>query len=223
MDNAENPYEAAHEIWEEKHWFYRRGRRLFLALSALLLGLTVLAWLLLWSASATLRLSTSVVQTDKLIPSSFAYGRTQHHWEPPVIRRELADFISRLRTIPNDRVVLSENLKFVFAHLGRSTPGYNKASAYINDPQNNPGALQNRFIRRVAVKSVTFQGGSTWLIEWTETLSDRKQPKQVRSAQYQGNFQLMKSTSPEADAISRNPLGLVVRDWTQTYLGVSDE
>ena len=196
----------------------KRVRRNFiLAGSIFAVGLFVSSLTLF--ISTQIRSHSFVFETDKLIPTSFISSQIRADWSTPVIRTTIADFVKKLRTIPNDAAVMSDDLAFVLSHVLKDSPAHQRVSEFINHRSQGPDVLIKQYTRRVTVRSVNFIGGNTWLAEWDEVAFPKSDTTNRRSVLYRGEFEITPGDAPDVDSISRNPLGITIRNFTQSAIG----
>ena len=162
---------------------------------------------------------TFVVETSNLIPTSFTQQRISSDWSTPVLRTTIADFITKYRSIPNDAAIMTEDLNFVLSHVLKGSPAEQKVETYIAHREQGPAQLIRQYTRRVTVQSVNFIGGNTWLVEWEEVAFPKSDTKNRKTVLYQGEVEIASGDAPDLDAISRNPLGITVRNFTQNSIG----
>ena len=162
---------------------------------------------------------TFIVETNQLIPTSFIQDQINSEWTPPVVRTAIADFIQKYRSIPNDAAIMSDNLAFVLSHVLNGSPAEQKVEKYINHKEQGPGDLIKIYTRRITVQSVNYIGGNTWLVEWEEVAFPKSDTSNRKTVLYQGEVEISAGDAPDLDAISRNPLGITVRNFTQNIIG----
>ena len=62
----------------------------------------------------------------------------------------------------------------------------------------------------VDVTSVSFAGGTTWRVEWTETVKDRNTGEQIAEDRFVGVLVLGQQAVTGGEALEINPLGLMI-------------
>jgi type IV secretory pathway TrbF-like protein len=210
---------SADDFLQEQHAYYRSQIRYGLWMGAVgsSLCVIVLAVYAFWNFD--LRNRVFYVESDKLIPKETFLAGNDQKWTTPVLRRELANFVIKLRSLPSDRHIMSENFKWLFARIPQSAPAYKRLQGFLANDATGPATLQTSYIRRVEVETVNFQGGNTWIVEWREKTHPRGEPDNQVITVLQGRFEITPVEARNLDAIPLNPTGVGVREYSLTRIG----
>lgn len=188
-------------------------------LAALILIFGIAFSMALSSVGYGVKSRTFVVESAALIPTSLIQERISSDWSTPVVRTTIADFITKYRSIPNDAAIMRDDLRFVLSHVLKGSPAEQKIESYVNHREQGPAHLIRLYTRRVTVQSVNYIGGNTWLVEWEEVAFPKANTSNRKTVLYQGEVEIAPGDAPDLDAISRNPLGIAIRNFTQNSIG----
>lgn len=216
--DGSNPYLLAESVWAVRFGSFETlavTARIMTVIGCCALMANLAAYMAVKSRQGFVPFLTS---TPELLPQRALTGTSIARLPDGVVRRELATFIERLRSIPADRVVLRRDVSRLFTFLANTTSAERKVKEYMEDKQQTPQAFLGRLTRTVDVTSVVFRGGDSWLVEWRETV----QPLvggEATSGLYQATLTIGEAEPQDPDALAVNPFGLFVRDYTISYLG----
>lgn len=210
--SAPNPYLAARREWNERYGSYivreRAWRRAFFAaLLAAVAATLVAGWL-----AAQSRVVPYVVEVDALGRAQSAGPLTADAPLPPqVVRRAVMDFIEEARTVSSDPLVQRRLVDRAFARMVRSDPAFTAMAAFFRETR-PPFETAERETIAVELTALTQTAPRVWAAEWLETARDR-QGAVIRAERFKGSLAL-RLAQPRSEAeISRNPLGVYIREF----------
>ena len=132
------------------------------------------------------------------------------NWPDAAVRRELADLVRDWRSITSDPVVLRQRYRRLQYFLEENSAADHKVRQW---------AIETRPLTRaetdtvdVAVTSVNFVGGSTWLVEWTENRRSRATGQIDETTRWRGSFVLRKRRITDPAWLTNNPFGMIIED-----------
>jgi Type IV secretory pathway, TrbF components len=133
-----------------------------------------------------------------------------------VVKATLASFIVDSRGVSFDRNQQNDAIWRVYSHLQSSEPATTKITAYMTDPATSPTKKAEEYSVGVEISSVLQQTDSTWEVNWTERVWDRKgvQVEQYRMRGLLTIYVSPPTSSTREEEIWRNPLGIFFRDVT---------
>ena len=170
----QNPYIAAQREWDERFAFHAANAQRFfwLAIAGTLVGAVGLGFGI-WAASQSEYVPYIVKVDDLGRAESLPQPRTVGEWPTSVVKRELQRFVERGRSIPADPAILERNLRRLYRFLPTDSQAYRILSDTYQNEETNPIVRWIRETVFVHVTSVSFAGGKSWRVEWTETVNDR--------------------------------------------------
>ncbi len=208
----ETPYQRAGQVWDERIGAARVQAKnwRFACFGSLLLSGTLAGGLIWQSARSTI--TPWVVQVDKLgeaqavAPATAAYQPTD-----PQIAWYLAHFISEVRGIPDDPVVLRQNWLDAYNYV--IDKGALALSDYARtaDPFSQIGHTQVS----VEVSSVIRASADSFRVEWIERLY--VDDALAATERWSAILTVVVQAPTDADRLRKNPLGIYVRalDWSK--------
>lgn len=213
-NDDENPFKIAHDMADERQLSYAKQSTRFFILACFLfvLGASGMGYGI-WAGART-QFIPYVVAIDDLGKMQVAPRIVTIHDIPePVFKRELADFVRDWRSIPMDYDVLYDNVERVLSFLPETSVAAQKMREYGTNELTNFFARQEREVATVDVISVTYGSGSTWIIQWDETVRDKNNGRVLRETRYQGAFATDRIERVTSDILLLNPLGLMITDF----------
>lgn len=148
----------------------------------------------------------------------------QDNIEERVIRAALTGFISNLRTVTVDKVVLSEQQYQVYSMINMTDPSYQITNEWFTgeDPETNGKTPYERaaeeivhvkFVSAVSVTPETLQ------IEWLEESRNRSGQKTAPVKAMRAMVTWYKGTPVnDLEGMQRNPFGIYVKDYSFTEI-----
>ena len=208
------PYQRAAQIWDDRIGSARvQARNWRLAFFGCLALSGGLAAGLVWQ-SARGTIVPWVVEVDKLGQTqAVAPATAGYRPNDAQIAYQLAEFISDVRAIPNDPIVVRQNwLKaydFATDRGGQALNGY----AQANDPFAKVGQTQVA----VEVQSVIRASPDSFRITWLERAYTNGQL--VTSQRWSAIVSIVIDPPHDPDRLRRNPLGIYVNsiNWSQEF------
>lgn len=217
--DGSSPYALAHSVWEDRHGSYdtlARQARVWALIGAFALCGASVALL---SVISQRDFVPFLVQSDQLIPQRALAGASVSNFPDGVVRRELATFIERLRSIPADRDVLRRDVARLISFIRSSSPADRKVREFFEDQTSSPNTFVGKVKRWVEVTSVVYKGGDSWVIEWTETIERLDLSVEPVVGLFQATVVVGEGVPQDKDALASNPFGLFVQDYSITYIG----
>ena len=165
---AANPYIVAQREWDERFAFHAATAQRFfwMGLAGLLVGGVGLGFGI-WAASQSEYVPYLVRVDDLGRAEALPQPATIEEWPTSVVKRELQTFVERARSIPADRAILERNLHRLYRFMPASSPAYHRLTEAYGAAETNPVARWDRETVAITVTSVTYAGGSSWRVEWT--------------------------------------------------------
>ena len=207
------PSEYALREWEE-----RLAAQMRLAKISVIGTLLALATIIALVAYITFALQNTktvpyVVEVDKhgetrLAPSPARLGE----WPVPVIRREVANYITYMRSISADRDYMLRDLQRLVLLTVPSSAALKKLNE-INLAADAPLVQQQSQTNTVEIVSVTRISDQTWDACWEETRRNKSTGNIIDVKTFQGKFTLRSVTQPDPETLSQNPIGFAVLDF----------
>lgn len=120
----------------------------------------------------------------------------------------LGQFIKKIRSVPNDPVVLRQNWLEAYQYLGP------KAAQSLNDDAraDDPFAT-GRSSRSVELRSIVQRSEHAWQVSWVESLANAASGASARVA-YTGLFTIEVHPPRDSDALAKNPLGIFITEFS---------
>ncbi|MET0545183.1 MAG: conjugal transfer protein TrbF [Caulobacterales bacterium] len=207
---AATPYQRAQQAWDNRMGAAMHAANGWRAGAMVASGLA----LLLGAGLVTLSLqSRTYVHVVEVSPegSVLSVRPAQPDYSPTdaQVSYFLGQFVRLIRAAPADPIVLRENWLEAYHYL---TP---KAATALNDAAriDNPFAPGARESRSVHVRSIVQRSEKSWQVSWTESIAS---PGSATSAQilYTGLFSIAVHAPKNADALTKNPLGIFITDFS---------
>jgi type IV secretion system protein VirB5 len=206
------PYQRAAQVWDERIGTARvqaRNWRL-MALGGLFLS-GGLATGLLWQSLQS-RIVPYVVEVDRL-GEARAVSEAEKNFQPtdPQIAWHLAEFISNVRSISLDPVVMRQNWLSAYDFVT------DRGAHFLGDyaRETNPFANAGERIVSVQVTSVVRASDRSFQVKWVETSFDRG--SLVGTTRWTAILTIISRPPSSAETVRRNPLGIYVDaiDWAR--------
>jgi type IV secretory pathway TrbF-like protein len=215
-----NPYIAAQREWDERFAFHAKQAKIaFIAAIALGLVCLTLGGVIVWQSIHRQYIPYVVMVDDLGRPLLAQPPQVLTDWPEAVVLREVSDIVERLRSIPSDKAVLDTAWRKLVLFSLPGTAGYQKLTERAKSQTLSPFLLQEQITIAVEIRSVLFQGGSTWIAEWSETTRERSTGSLIEVKRYQGSFQLSQLGNLEPEVLTINPLGILLQDYDIRLLG----
>lgn len=208
----ETPYQKAAQVWDE-----RMGSARVQAKNWRLMALGCLALACLSSAALVWRSLQStvipyIVEVDTTgSPRAIAPALESYHPTDAQIAHHLAAFISNVRSLSSDPVVVRENWLKAYAYV--TDHGSTTLNEYART--HDPFAGVGQHSRSVTVVSVVRVSERSFQTRWIEkTYASGSLSKTVP---YTGLFTVVHTPPRDAETLRANPLGLYVHslNWTE--------
>lgn len=212
-DVTQNEYLAAREEWDDRFASQRKtvsflGITTVLALGIGALGLGYGIW-----TGARTQYIPYIVQVDNLGRAEIAAEpQMVGNWPDNVVKRELELFFDRLRTISPDLSVVVKNHSAFEKFLPSGSPAVQKIRGYFKNSENDPVKRAARETVAVDVLSVNIVSGSSWRVEWTETIFARQSGRQQGVKRFVAIAQIEFRTPKSRELLKDNPLGMFLVD-----------
>src|SRR4051794_39955647 len=206
------PYQRAAQAWDERIGSARvqaRNWRL-MALGGLLLS-GGLASGLLWQSLQS-RIVPHVVEVDKLGEAE-AVTAAEKNYQPtdPQIAWHLAEFVSNVRSVSLDPVVMRQNWLSAYNFVT------NRGAHFLGDYAREANPFANLGERTVSVQvtSVVRASERSFQVKWIETSFDRG--SLAGTAHWTAILTIVSKAPASAETLRKNPLGIYVDavDWAR--------
>ena len=202
---------AAFAALEERQGTLRDDRNRWFRIAILMsLVATVCAGFGIWAAVRSEYIPYIVAVDDLGRVQPVQAPKVIENWPDAAVRRELADLVSDWRSITSDPVVLRQRYRRLQYFLEENSAADRKVRQW---------AIETRPLTRaetdtvdVAVTSVNFVGGSTWLVEWTENRRPRATGQIDETTRWRGSFVLRKRRITDPAWLTNNPFGMIIED-----------
>ncbi|MBS0276049.1 MAG: conjugal transfer protein TrbF [Proteobacteria bacterium] len=209
---AETPYQKAGQVWDERIGSARvQARNWRLAFFAALMMSGGLAAGLVWQ-SARGTITPWVVQVDKLGQAqAVAPATADYRPTDPQIAWHLAHFITEVRSIPADPIVIRQNWLDAYNYVTDKGALALNDFARTSDPFTKIGKEQVS----VDVASVIRASDDSFRVEWVER---RYVDDTLASTErWSAILTIVIQTPTDADRLKKNPLGVYVHalNWSK--------
>jgi len=206
------PYQKAAQIWDERIGSARVQARNWRLMALGSLGLSfALAGGLLWQ-SVQSRVVPYVVEVDKL-GGVRAVGPANQPYKPndAQIGYFLARFISDVRSLSSDPVVVRQNWLEAYDFATDRAAAFLSAYARTNDPFK---AIGKQTVS-VSVESVVRISETSFQVKWSEDSYDEDTP--AKTEHWTAVLSVVIRPPSNTDTLRKNPLGLYVSalDWSR--------
>lgn len=132
--------------------------------------------------------------------------------EDGFVRYTIVNFVTDARMISADVAVQKRAVSRVYALLNRNDAAYDKMGEYMID-EKTPFEKASHSLVDVEVISVTAGPGSSWDVEWLETVCDRAGGDFSESYRMRANMSCYFAPVDRAGGI-HNPMSFFVRDFS---------
>lgn len=215
-----NPYIEAQREWDERFAFHAKQAKIaMIAACALVAVCLALGAVIVWQSMHRQYIPYLVMVDDLGRAEVTNPPQVLRDWPEAVVLREVNDIVERLRSIPSDQTVLAADWRKLVLFTLPGTAGYQKLSERGQSKVLSPFILQEQITIEVDVRSVLYQGGSTWIAEWSETTRDRTSGTIIEVKRFQGSFQLSQLGNLQPEVLTINPLGIMLQDFDIRLLG----
>ena len=208
----ETPYQRAGQVWDERIGSARAQARNWrlMALGGLFLS-GGLATGLLWQSLQS-RIVPYVVEVDRLGQAQ-AVTEAEKAYRPtdPQIAWHLSEFISNVRSVSLDPVVMRQNWLAAYGFVT------DRGAHFLGDYARgeNPFASVGERTVSIQVTSVVRASDRSFQVKWIETNFDRG--SLAGTAHWTAILTIIEKPPSSADALRKNPLGIYVDaiDWAR--------
>src|SRR5579884_2219392 len=208
----QTPYQRAGQLWDERIGSARVQARnwRFMALGGLILS-TGLSAGLLWQSNQS-RVTPYVVEVDRL-GEARAINPAVRDYQPtdPQISWHLAKFISDVRSVSLDPVVMRQNWLSAYDFVT------GRGAKFLDDYARSANPFSQLGIRTVSVQptSIVRASDRSFEVKWTE--SEFERGNYVASSRWTAILTVVMKPPVSAETLRKNPLGLYIDaiDWTR--------
>jgi len=208
-EEPDTPYKRARQEWDARMGSAVLSARAWrrMAFGALgLLGISVAALTIVALQQRTFVHVVEVSPEGQVLNVRAADGR----WSPNEAQTayHLGRFITLVRSLPTDGVVLRENWLQAYRFL---TP---QAAAQLSEiaRQDDPFLSLGRVGRTVHIRSIISRSNDSWEVTWVERATNATGTTDPEI--YSGVFTLTTRPPRNSDEIANNPLGLLISDFS---------
>jgi type IV secretory pathway TrbF-like protein len=157
-----------------------------------------------------------VVEVDKLGDAvAVRQALAAQPADPRVIRATVASFINDARMVTIDAGLQRAAVLRVYSLLATNDPATAKMNEWLNgSAEANPFKRAETEMVDVDIKSVLPGSGSTWQVDWVETVRDRKGAKKSEPYRMRSLVTVYVVPPTTEEQVRKNPLGIFVRDYS---------
>jgi type IV secretory pathway TrbF-like protein len=204
-------YRRARRAWDERFAFHAQSAQQWrmLGLAGVVFGMFGIGYGL-WVDGLAEYKPFPVLIDDLGRTEAVLDVATVSEWPPAVIKREMSDFVSNLRSVPADKEVLVKNMRRVLAFTTSGDPADTMIKEMGRSKTLSPFRIAESHTRSVEIINVNFVGGNSWLVEWRETTRNRSNGKISGIGRYKGTYVLKPAARLSPEIITVNPLGVTV-------------
>ncbi|MVF24238.1 conjugal transfer protein [Methylocaldum sp. BRCS4] len=212
-NDSTNPYISARREWNERYGDYIAQKRNWQLAAFISLGLSFLLVCALVYQSSQSSVQPFIVEVDKIGQAvAVAPADKAVEFDERIVRAQVANFISNVRSVTTDTTVQKQWLDKAYAMLG---PASLQA---MNDhfKANSPFAIARTSKVQVDIISALPLSKESWQVQWEETRKGLDGRLESRT-RWQAVLEIGFTTPKTAEVIMLNPTGLVIRgfSWTQ--------
>lgn len=208
-DEPDTPYKRARQEWDARMGSAVLSARAWRSMafgSLALLGISVASLTIVALQQRTFVHVVEVSPEGQVLNVRAADGR----WSPNEAQTayHLGRFITLVRSLPTDGVVLRENWLQAYRFL---TP---QAAAQLSEiaRQDDPFLSLGRVGRTVHIRSIISRSNNAWEVTWVERATNVTGTTDPEI--YSGVFTLTTRPPRNSDEIANNPLGLLISDFS---------
>ena len=209
---TDNPYLNARREWNERYGEYIARERAWRSIAFFMGAIALLAVFgIVWIGGQS-KLIPYVVEVNKL-GDAVAARRADVSSRPDarILRSQLAEFISNLRSVYLDAAAERNGIKKAYAQINHGGPAYGMLNDYMRQDKHNPFKRAEYESVDVEVQSVLPLTSDTWRVEWVETTRDRD-GHETSKATWTATITITVQAPTDEKAILANPTGLYVQD-----------
>ena len=207
-----NPYLAARREWNERYGEYIATAHTWrlVAVIALLIALCAVGGVV-WIGVQS-KFIPFVVEVNKLgeavavSPASEAAPA-----DPRVIEAQLANWVFNMRTVYADATADRHLIDSAYAMIASGSPAFAAANAGFS--KNPPWVVAQNQTVAVQIESVLPLSGSTWQVDWRETVTGRN-GQTASTSEWQADVTVAVHPPTNAAGIIANPMGIYVTDFS---------
>ncbi|CDG89403.1 VirB8/TrbF family protein [Xenorhabdus bovienii] len=216
LPSPETPYLAARREWNERYGdFIAQANNWRLAAFGSI-GIAFILAIGLVLVSVQHKVVPYILETNsygeitRVIRADAAGSPTEKQ-----IKAALRQWITGARAVYADARADQQIIDTTYAMTLPDSPAYAKLAAYHR--QNNPYQRAQKETVTLAWHGASLIGGSTWQLEWTETVHSRAGKLIGEPITYVAPVTTTIATPTDEDTITKNPLGIYVQrfSWTQ--------
>lgn len=209
-DPPDTPYARAQQVWDNRMGSAVKAAETWRAVA---FGTAVLSLLLGGGLTAVALQSRTYVHVVEVAPQGSVLsvrplnaGYTPNDAQ---VSYFLGQFVRLVRNVPTDSVVLRDNWMQAYQFL---TP---QAAAKMNEiaRQDDPFQLVGQRARGAAVRSIVQRSENSWQVSWVESTTGAGAGSSTHQL-YTGLFTVAIKPPTNADALTRNPLGIYLTDFS---------
>lgn len=215
---AETPFEKGAKEWDNRMGKLYSIGTLWRFVATILGAALILCLLIIMVLASTNEVKPYYVEIDAAgnvnpVGEKKTFNLSNHQ---ALISKELTDFVLYIREIPNDPVVLRNNLERAGAKLSE------RAKNQVNAQLDNEKLLADvgKYTRQVSIKSVLKRGEEAlYQIQWIETKYDVNGNEIGEPISYTGIFNYYFSEPLTHNELKKNPIGFYIDEaqWTQEF------
>lgn len=202
-----NPYLNGRREWTERYADHIKGKRAWMLTALGSMAVAAIACGGLGAVAAQQKPSPTSSRWTSWARCCRSRADQASRPDQRVIRAQLADWITKIRTVSVDASAQMKNVYGAYALIDQNGPAFQVVNDHMKE--NDPFKRAQKETVDVEVNSVLPVGADTWRVEWTETTRGRD-GQVAQSVQWQAvlNTKIVPPASEEA--IFVNPLGIFV-------------
>lgn len=208
IKDIQSPYLLARREWNERYGDYIAQARnwKWVAIISLLISLASVGGVTHFASQN--KLIPYVVEIDKRGATVAVYESSKMQAvDPRVIRAQLAQFITDIRTVSPDLTVSKNAIKRIYSHLNNNS----QASTFLNEYFSNNSPFEQAREKTVGVEILQLLplSENSWQIEWAEQTYGRD-GKNLGRLNYTATVNISAGNAVSEQTILENPIGMEV-------------
>lgn len=218
-----SPYLSAKREWNERYGDYISQKRNWqmVALASLVIAAAGVGGVTYFAGQN--KLIPYVVSVDERGATVQVYEMSKMQpVDVKVIRAQLAQFISDVRTISPDLTVMKNAIKRLYTHLNNSS----QATTFLNEyfSSDSPFAKAKKSTIGVEIQQILPLSDNSWQIEWSEQEYGRD-GKDLGKRSYTATLLITVGNTVNEATILDNPIGLEVENihWSADFQNKEDK
>lgn len=210
-----NPYLAARREWNERYGSYisRAANWRLVALASL--AIAAISVVGVGYIGAQSKVVPYIVTIDKL-GATVSTGPAERALpvDPRIVRYQLGELITNLRTVTSDRDVQALILAKAYRTLAKSSEAINYVNDYFSKDEGNPYKRVATMVVTPEVTSILPESATAYQIEWSEKLSSLNGLPIGAPSRYKAHLTVSFNPPTDENSVQTNPTGVYVTNIT---------